>query len=173
MRPTERDLMVARAVVGRNVANETDLAALIESLPEPDPPISFKVRRVPCACRNGCYKCGWRGSTLVHDTQPAEHEQAAQDADEWRAALGAMAQAMLDQQRDYDAAIATARADGARAERARIQAVRGAAEGLYGAVIYHENNSTRAWHRDVLAACQTLRAALDAEHGGKGEWCAG
>lgn len=35
MRPTERDLMVARAVVGRNVANETDLTALIESLPEP------------------------------------------------------------------------------------------------------------------------------------------
>lgn len=46
MRPTERDLMVARAVVGRNVANETDLTALIESLPE-----------------------------------PAEQEQAAQDAD--------------------------------------------------------------------------------------------
>lgn len=38
MRPTERDLMVARAVVGRNVANETDLTALIESLPEPAEP---------------------------------------------------------------------------------------------------------------------------------------
>lgn len=35
MKPTEIDLMVARAVVGRNVANETDLTALIEALPEP------------------------------------------------------------------------------------------------------------------------------------------
>jgi len=35
VKPTERDLMVARAVVGRRIANETDLVALLESLPEP------------------------------------------------------------------------------------------------------------------------------------------
>ena len=166
MKPTPRDLMVARAVVGRNVANETDLTALIESLPEPDPPISFKVRRVPCACRNGCYKCGWRGSTLVHDTQPAEHEQAAQDA-------VTVAKALMVEVTDPDAEVvkiaqgilAAARTDGARAERGRC------VHYLRSVSTIVASPDARCVLLDVACAIEENRfnrAAQD-EHGGEGE----
>ncbi len=80
MRPTERDLMVARAVrdacfVAADNIDGIDLAALIESLPEHD-------ERPRC-------RCGWvsvEGGEIidpfcpVHDV-PVEHEQAARDVD--------------------------------------------------------------------------------------------